>query len=109
MIHICDKPYMTDKIKPELNRIRFKLISGIGMMGITFITLASNGRDVFDIYSAAYFKQKRLRKRNFYVIGIAENQGEAYRLITEMIEECYNNTGSYSDIRGYYEQKFNRG
>lgn len=108
MVNICDNPYMTDKIKPDLNRIKFKLISGIGMVGVTFITLADNGKDVFDIYPASYFKQKNLRKRNFYVIGIAENQGAAYSLTAKMVEECFLNTGSYNNLRTYFEKKFNR-
>lgn len=109
MVCICDNPYVTDKIKPDLNRIKFRLISGIGMRGVTFISLASNEKDVFDIIPASYFKQKRLRRRSFYIIGIAESAGAAYNLISEMINDCYENTGSYLNLRHYFEKKFNRG
>lgn len=106
MLYFCDELYTTESIRPKMNQIKFKLISGIGTVNLYLITFASNELDVFDIYASTYFKQKNLRKRDFYIVGMAESQSLAYELIQTMIQECIDNTGSANNIRSYFEKKF---
>ena len=103
MVRFADKPYITQKIKPKLSSIKWKMVCGIGMTGVCFITLADNGRDLFDIYPAAVFKQKVFRKSDRVIIGIADSNKAATELVEEMIKECLAVRGDLTDIRGYYE------
>ncbi len=102
MVRFVDRPYVTKKVEPKISSIKWKLLCGIGMTRIFFITLADNRNDLFDIYPAAVFKQKRIRKSDRIIIGVADSAKGARELIEEMIGECMHK-GSLSDIRGYFE------
>ena len=108
MIKFCDELYMTDSLKPKLNSIKLKLISGIGLLNVFVISFSSNRKDVFDIHPAYVFKQRKMRTRDMVVLGIADSQNAAFELISEMINECFEKTGSYYNIRNYFENKFER-
>lgn len=111
MLKFCEQLYVSDSIKPKVNSIKLKAYSGIGMTGITYIMFSSNNKDIFDIYPASYFKQKKLRKRDFLVIGIAKNKAEAMEMVTSMIMEGLSYSDSFdkfdqgSGIRKYFERK----
>ena len=103
MVRFVDKPYVTDKIKPKISSIKWKLICGIGMTGVHFITLADNRNDLFDIYPAAVFKQKIMRKSDRIILGVAHSSKSATELIEEMVGECMEKSGDLSNVRGYFE------
>ena len=103
MVRFVDKPFVSEKIRSKLSVIKWKMACGIGMVGVHFITLADNSKDLFDIYPAAVFKQKIFRKSDRVIIGVADSYDSATLLIEEMIEECMKNCGNLSDVRGYYE------
>lgn len=106
MICFNDKVFTTKKTGPQLNRIKFKLISGIGTVGVYVITLSQNGKDVFDIYPAYLLKSRRFRKQSFDIVGVAESHRAAVKLVCEMIDECVKATGSYSDMRVFFDKFF---
>ena len=105
MYHFAENLFMTETIKPDINRIKFKLYSGIGMMSLCLITFSSNSKDVFDIYPIEYFKQKGLRKRDFYIAGIAENKSAAMELVSDMIIEALENKDDGVSLRDYLERQ----
>ncbi len=104
MIRFAKTPYVSDKVSPKLSSVKWKMACGIGMTGLHFITLADNRNDLFDIYPAYVFKQKSIRKSDRVIIGIADSRSSATELIEQMINECMQNTGGLSDVRGYFEQ-----
>lgn len=106
MIKFSDNLYTTKATAPRLNRIKLKLVSGVGTVNVHLITLASNGEDLFDIYSGIMFKSRRIRKRNYTVVGIAESRKAAMNLILEMIKDCEKNTGKAENMREYFEKVF---
>ncbi|MCR5673326.1 MAG: hypothetical protein K6F87_06380 [Lachnospiraceae bacterium] len=104
MVRFVDKPYVTKAVGSKISSIKWKMACGIGMTGLHFITLSDNGKDLFDIYPAAVFKQKSIRKSDRVIVGIADNYTSATGLIETMINDCLNDRGDLSDIRGYFEQ-----
>ena len=103
MIRFVDNLYLSDKIRSKISVIKWKMACGIGMTGVHFITLSDNGRDLFDIYPAAVFKQKRIRKSDRVIIGVADSYDSAVHIVQEMIDKCMIDCGNLSDVRGYYE------
>ena len=104
MVRFVDEPYVTEAVKPKLSSIKWKMACGIGMTRLHFITLSDNGRDLFDIYPAAVFKQKSIRKSDRVILGIADSSSAASELIEQMVNECLDACGDLSDIRGYFEK-----
>ncbi|MCR5686763.1 MAG: hypothetical protein K6G58_01855 [Lachnospiraceae bacterium] len=104
MVRFVDEPYVTGAVKPKMSSVRWKMACGIGMTRLHFITLAENGTDLFDIYPATVFKQKRIRREDRVIIGVAESSKSARELIEKMIRDCLENCGDLSDVRGYFEK-----
>ena len=103
MIRFAKTPYVSDKVTTKISSIKWKMACGIGMTGLHFITLADNPNDLFDIYPAYVFKQKRIRKSDRVIIGIADSNSSATALIERMINECLQKAGGLTDVRGYFE------
>ncbi len=103
MVRFVDKPYMTKAVGPKIGTLKWKMAVGIGMTGIHFITLSDNKKDIFDIYPAAVFKQKRMRRSDRVILGVADSFSSATSLVAQMIEECQKNRGNLSDVRSYFE------
>lgn len=104
MIVYREPLYLTSKTANRLRRIKVRLKLGAGMTGVSLITLSENKDDLFDIIPAALFKQRYLRKRDheYVVIGIAENKRAAYKLVKLIINDVYNKTGSYKNIKSSF-------
>ncbi len=103
MVRFVDKPYVSKNVDFRLSSIKWKMACGIGMTNLHFITLSDNKKDLFDIYPAAVFKQKNIRKSNRVIIGIATSFKEATGLVEKMINECLSERGSIFEVRSYYE------
>ena len=58
---------------------------------------------LFDIYPAAVFKQKNIRRSDRVIIGVAESYNSATGLIEQMINECIEAGKKTEDFRGYFE------
>ncbi len=94
--------FLTDKTKKKADRIKWKLAAGAGMVSTQIITISPNAYELFEIYPASVFKQRYFRKRNYLIVGIAENKKAAIQLVKQMIEVCSKKTGSYESIRSYF-------
>ncbi len=99
MIRYIDNLYVTDKLENKKNSIMRKLRLGIGMVSVNVITMASNETDVFDIIPAAMFKSYKLRHSDLLVVGLAESKKAAFLLVEKIIEEHFELTGKYSNLR----------
>ena len=103
VVSFVKDPYVTDRIRPKMSSIRWKMACGIGMTNIHFITLADNKNDLFDIYPAAVFKHKSIRKSDRVILGVAHSYNSATSLIETMIQDFLKEHDDTSDLRAYYE------
>ncbi len=60
-----------------------------------YITLALNGTDLLDIYAGKDMCWKYFRKKEIWVIGIANGYNEAVELACQILTELYIETGSF--------------
>ena len=103
MVRFVKEPYLSEAVKPKISSIKWKMACGIGMTRVHFITLSDNKNDLFDIYPAAVFKQKSLRRSDRVIIGVADSGDSAKELICSMVKDCLDARGGLNDIRGYFE------
>lgn len=94
--------YTTEKTKKQLPRIIHKLKIGKMQPGICLITLASNEKNLLDLFHAVYYVQPMLQKMNPDIVGIAENQDAAKELIVKITEDVYRKQGNF-DMKSYFE------
>lgn len=92
--------FVGESIRGKEKKICRKLKHGAGMLNVHVIALNS-GRDLFDIYHCAFFKQKALRKRPLCIIGLAGSYEEAVSMVTDMIRDIYQKEGN-TDIKAYF-------
>jgi len=93
--------YLTEKTAKKKDKIIRKANRGVGMFSIYFVALASNEENLFDIFHAAHLKQPVFYHQNPFVVGIASGYDEAVALVQQMIEDIYQETGSFH-VREYF-------
>ena len=71
------------------------------------VTLASNGKDLFDILPSHLLKQKALRRNLPMIVGIAVGYEEAVDLVVGIVEETIRKTGG-TDVRQYLKDKLEK-
>ncbi len=106
MIRYLDSLYLTEAATTRASKFKTNVHLGIGMVGLYVITISSGEKDVFDIYSVTLFKQRSFRKRNFDIIGFAENEEAAFKLVQSIYEEYYLRNRTYSGMRAYFASQF---
>ena len=94
--------YTTEKTKKQLPRIIHKLKIRKMQPGIWLITLASNEKNLLDLFHAVYYVQPMLQKMNPDIVGIAENQDAAKELIVKITEDVYRKQENF-DMKSYFE------
>lgn len=99
--------YVAPSIEKKSSRIIWKLKCNAGTRNVYLLTLASNGKDLFDIIDAAYVKQKPLRRNLPMIIGLASSHQEAVEMVIGIIEETLRETGGV-DVRQYLKNKIKK-
>lgn len=94
--------YTTEKTKKALPRIRHKLKTRRVQPGIWLITIASNEKNLLDLFQAVYYIQPMLQKMNPDIVGVAEGEEAARELLVNIMEDVYKKQGDF-DIRAYFE------
>ncbi len=97
--------YISDQYAEKKDKIIWKLKHHAGMAGAYVIALASNGEDLFDICHNAVLMQPHYRDEELYIVGIADGKREAMALVQKIIEDVYQKTGSYENIRACLEDR----
>ena len=87
--------YVSDTAKKRREKIIRKANQNSGLLHVYFITLASNGSDLFDIFDASYLKQPSFYKQDLKVVGIATDKSEAIHLVKEIVHDMYCKTGEF--------------
>lgn len=86
----------------EANRKKKKIIRKLDShsiaLGVYVITLASNGRDLFDVLPAYMLYRDKVCDRE--IIGIAVTKEEALEVCGQIIMDAYIETGEY-DVRSF--------
>ena len=101
------KLYVGPEAAKKQSKIIWKLKCGAGMLNIYLVTLASNGKDLFDILPSHLLKQKALRRNLPPIIGIAVGYEEAVGLVTGIVEETIRETGG-TDVRQFLKDKLKK-
>ena len=90
--------YVGSQAGRKKKKIVRKLDSREIALGVYVITLASNGRDVFDVLPAYMLYREQVQERE--IVGIAVTKEEALEVCEKIILDVYRTTGGY-DVRSY--------
>ena len=94
--------YTTEKTKKMLPRIKHKLRTRRLQPGIWLITIASNEKNLLDLFHSIHYMQPMFEKMNPDIVGIAESQDAAKELLVQITEDLYKETGRF-DVRAYFK------
>lgn len=104
MITWNDNLVCTDDVKGRERSIKRRLRFRKAALANTFaIAFATNGDNLFDIYNMGEFLFKYYRKSSeeIRIVGLASSRESACELVSSMISEVYEKTGTL-DVRKYY-------
>ena len=99
-----DDLYAGESIRHKIAKIKWKIRHNAGQIEIYVITLASNPKNLLDIIPAYELMQKAYPKRDMYVVGLAGGYDEALEVVTQIIDEVYQQTGGFA-VAAYLQQK----
>jgi hypothetical protein len=102
MLNVRSDLFVGESLKEKYQKLLPRIAKGKKVKkGITMITYAVNGNDLFDLIPAKEMKLSVRQEQNLYVLGLAGNRREAFFLVQEMVMEVYEKTGGF-DVRGYF-------
>lgn len=102
MLKFRSAMFFGESVKSEHRRLLRRLHRGRPVKkGITLITYAANGQDLFDLIPAWELRFPYRKQQDLYVLGMAGSKEEAVGLVKEMIMEVYGKTGGF-DVRKYF-------
>lgn len=96
--------YVGMSIVHKTKRIKWKIRHNAGQVNIYVITFASNEQNLLDIIPSYELLQKGYPKKDLYVVGLAKGYEEALSVAASIIEEVYQNTGTFA-VRKYLTEK----
>ena len=94
--------YTTEKTKKMLPRIVQKTEHRKLQPGIWMIAIASNEKNLLDIFHSIHYMQPVFKKLNPDIVGVAESEDAAKELLIKMTEDMYRETGQF-DVRSYFK------
>lgn len=95
--------YVGEQVSKKRKKIVWKIGHHKKIYDVYLITLASNGQDIFDIFSSRYLSFPALYRNCPLVVGIAGSYFEAVNLAIGIVEEVYHKTGNVN-VRAYLEE-----
>ena len=94
--------YTTEKTKKMLPRIKHKLRTKKLQPGIWLITIASNEKNLLDLFHSIHYMQPMFEKMNPDIVGIAESEDAVKELLVQITEDLYKETGQFN-VRAYFK------
>jgi hypothetical protein len=94
--------YTTEKTKKALPRIMRAVGQRKLQPEIWFITIASQERNLLDIFHGIYYIQPMFMRMNPDIVGVAESEDAAKDLVLKITEDIYRKTGAF-DVRSYFK------
>ena len=96
--------YLNEKLAPKRKKLIRKLETNAGLPGIYVITVASNEKDLFDIFSANLLLQPVLHGHCPMIIGLAQSEEEAMDIVCNIVTESFQKYG-HCDVMAYLKEK----
>lgn len=97
--------YVGPMIKGHEMDVRKKAAEGKLMAGVFYITLASNSENLLDIFHNGMLKQDLFSQNQcLQVVGIAEGKREAMWLVSQILKDILDQTGTL-DVRAYFKKQ----
>lgn len=103
--------YMSDDLISKKERLLEKIEKDKWQFGKYLIVLPSNESNQLEFYSSVILLQEAMSKEDLFVVGIASGYDEALKLVRQITEEVYEETGR-TDIRNYLlnkQQEYEKG
>lgn len=100
--------YLNENLAPKRKKLIRKLETNAGLPGIYVITIASNNRDLFDIFSANLLLQPVLHGHCPMIVGLAESEEEAIELVKEIVVDSFEKYGT-CDVMKYLKDRVEDG
>lgn len=104
MLEWYENLYVSDAASRRIHRTIRQINGNKTAPGIYLLTYPVNSRNVMDILSALSLKQPVMRKRCPKIIGVAKGKDDAIDLMMDIINETYENTGSFQ-VKDYLENR----
>ena len=92
--------FIGESVTGKIKKIKWKIEHNAGMLHTYVITFPSNDNNLLDVIPTRELLQKGYPKKNMHIIGVAGDYDEAIELVTAIIGETYDNTGT-TDVRSY--------
>ena len=102
-MRLYERLYLGDKAKVN----RFKILQAVRAektSGYYVLTLASNQKNLLDIYSAGSWNQPYFKQLDPMIIGIAADYEDAAELVGKIVAEVFKKTGGY-DVGSFLKQE----
>lgn len=97
--------YVTEGVHQKKQTLIEKIEKKAGLPDICIVTLAANGRDLFDIFSSDLLFQTPLHGHCPMIVGIAKGKEEAVDLAVKLVLAAYRQNGDF-DIRKYLRNQW---
>ena len=94
--------YTTEKTKKKLPLIMQRIRKRKIQPGLWIITIASNEKNLLDIFSSVYYLQPMFFKMNPDIVGIAEDEERAKELAVRILQDIYEKEANF-DVRSYFQ------
>ena len=102
-MRLYERLYLGDKA----NKNRFKILQAVRAektSGYYVLTLASNEKNLLDIYSASSLNQPYYKQQDLLIVGVAADYEDAAMLVGKIVGEVYKKTGGF-DVREFLKQE----
>lgn len=96
--------YLSDSAAKKRKKIITKLKNNKMMNNVFLITFALNEEEQLDIIQSLFLLQSNYSTEDFFVVGIAKSQSEAFELVEKIAAEVYAETKDVC-IRDYIMKK----
>lgn len=96
--------YASDSISHKKRKILHKLKRNKFQFNVYAIVLPLGDSGILEIYPAYVFLQEIYKKQDVFIVGLASDRDEAYKLVDNIVMDCYKDTGQF-DIKKYIEER----
>lgn len=96
--------YVGSSIEEKKDKIIWNVNHKVGMLSTYVVAIATNEKNLIDIFSSNLLLQKGFRKSCPLILGIAGDYDEAVRITIQMIDEIYQETGGFKVRKYFYNE-----
>ncbi len=103
MIRWYSALYLDAKTKKKQKKIKRRMEKQKVNLGVYCVALASNENNLLDIYCTNELLFQYYRRRDMKVIGLASSKESAFRMVADIVNDVYQQTGRL-DVRTFFEE-----